>query len=71
MKRFIRELLWWALSIAFAGVMLVGFFAEISVGALYEGFVKVALSFVGFVGCTWASNKTSLGRKVCGDSFDL
>jgi len=63
MKRFLREALLWALSLIFAGVMLVGFFAEISIGAWYEGLVKVALSLVGFVGCTWASNKTTLGRK--------
>ena len=70
MRRIIYELVFWALSLFFAGIMLVGFFAEISIGAWYEGPVKIVLSLVGFVGCYWASNKTSFGRRFCGHSFD-
>ena len=69
MKAFLREVLYWTLSLIFAGIMLVGFFAEISVGSWYEGLLKVALAFVGFVGLYWAANKTSVGRRTAGDSF--
>lgn len=70
MKRIIRELLLWTLSIVFAGVMLIGAVAEISIGTWYEGLVKIVLFLVGFVGCYWASNKTSFGRRICGDSIE-
>lgn len=70
MKRIIRELLLWTLSIVFAGVMLIGAVAEISIGTWYEGPVKIVLFLVGFVGCYWASNKTSFGRHICGHSFE-
>lgn len=70
MGRIIRELIFWALSIVFAGIMLIGAVAEISIGTWYEGLVKIVLFLVGFVGCYWASNKTSFGRRICGDSFE-
>lgn len=70
MKWIIRELLLWTLSIVFAGVMLIGAVAEISIGTWYEGPVKIVLFLVGFVGCYWASNKTSLGRRFCGEEFN-
>ena len=70
MRRFFRELLFWALSIVFAGIMLIGFFAEISVGTWVECPVKILLASVGFLGCYWAANKTSLGRRICGEEFD-
>lgn len=69
MKRFLTELLWWALSIAFAGIMLVGFFAEFVGWGWFEPAVKLFLSSVGFVGCVWASNRTTFGRRICGNSF--
>lgn len=72
MIRFFRELFFWALSVVFAGIMLVGFCAEISIGTSVwaEGPVKVLLASLGFVGCYWAANKTSLGRRICGEEFD-
>ncbi len=70
MRRIIREFIFWALSIVFAGIMLIGAIAEISIGTWYESLVKIVLFLVGFVGCYWASNKTSFGRRICGDSFE-
>lgn len=70
MRRIIREFIFWALSIVFAGIMLIGAIAEISVGTWYEGPVKVVLFVVGFVGCYWAANKTSFGHRICGHSFE-
>lgn len=70
MRRIIREFILWALSIVFAGIMLIGAVAEISIGTWYEGLVKIVLFLIGFVGLYWASNKTSFGRRICGDSFE-
>lgn len=72
MIRFFRELFFWALSVVFAGIMLVGFCAEISIGTMVwaEGLVKVLLSSFGFVGCYWAANKTSFGHRISGHSFE-
>ena len=70
MKRILYESIFWALSIVFAGIMLIGAIAEIAVGTWYEGLVKIVLFLVGFAGCYWATNKTSFGRRFCGDSFD-
>ena len=69
MRTFFRELLWWAAAMLFAGIMLVGFFAEISVSPWLMVALKIILSFVGFAGCYWASNHTSFGRKVAGQDY--
>ena len=70
MKRIVREVIFWTLSFIFAGMMLIGAIAEISLGTWFEGPVKAVLFFVGFVGCTWASNKTSFGHRISGHSFE-
>jgi len=69
MRRILREALYWALSLIFAGVMLAGFFAEISVGTWFGGLLKVVLAFIGFAGCYWASNQTALGRRIADGDY--
>lgn len=65
----IKEIIFWALSLLFAGVMFIGAIAELNIAPWAVGPVKIALFMVGFIGCTWASNKTSFGRRMAGDSF--
>ena len=59
----LREIIYWTLALVFAGVMLVGAVAEFDIAPWAVGPVKIALFLAGFVGCTWAGNKTAVGRK--------
>ena len=65
----IKEIIFWALSLLFAGVMFIGAIAELNIAPWAVGPVKIALFMVGFIGCTWASNKTALGSRLSDNSF--
>ena len=65
----IKEIIFWVLSLLFAGIMVVGAIAELDIASWAVAPVKIALFMAGFVGCYWASNKTSFGRRFAGDSF--
>ncbi len=70
MKKTIKEITFWALALLFAGVMLIGAAAELDIAPWAVGPAKIALFMAGFIGCTWASNKTSFGRRIVGkDQF--
>ena len=69
MKAFLREVLYWTLALIFAGIMLVGFCAEISVAAWLVGPLKVILAFTGFTGLYWSANQTTLGRRIADGDY--
>ena len=59
----LKEIFFWTLAMLFAGVMLVGAVGEFDVSPWALPLVKCGLFCAGFVGCTWASNKTAVGRR--------
>ena len=69
MKKTIKEITFWVLALFFAGVMFIGAAAELDIALWAVGPVKIALFIAGFIGCTWASNKTSFGRRLSGGDF--
>ena len=48
MRRILREVLYWTLALIFAGIMLVGFGAEIFADKWFGGLLKVVLAFIGY-----------------------
>lgn len=69
MKKAIKEIIYWTLAVLFAGAMLVGAVAEFDVAPWAVGLVKAGVFVVGFMGCTWASNKTTFLRRFVGEDL--
>ena len=65
----IKEITYWALAIFFAGVMVIGAVAYFDVKPWVAPLINLSLFTGGFIGCAWASNKTSLGRSYTRNEF--